>query len=247
MTWTPPESLEEKLKRLLVPGGLYIRYLAQKEQRRGEREIGLIPFLADPRRVSLDVGANKGVYTHALLPHSAAVHAFEPNPKLFRILSGWARGRATLHDLALGDTTGEADLLVPRYGGGYSNQGGSLSAVKVTGEHGSLPVRTARLDDLDLGAIGFIKIDVEGFEMQVVAGAAETLRRDRPSLLIEIEERHTHRPLEESVADVCAHGYRCLALVGGVLTPFERIDLDRHHRRRERREDYVFNFIFLPV
>jgi hypothetical protein len=35
--------------------------------------------------------------------------------------------------------------------------------------------------------------------------------------------------------------------VGGTLTPFPRIDIDRHHRRPATRADYVFNFIFLPA
>lgn len=246
MSWTPPESAEEKMKRLVVPPGLYIRYLFRKALLKGELEIRLVPFLARKDRVSLDIGANKGVYSYALLRHSAAVHGFEPNPKMFRILEGWARGRVILHPVALSDVSGTAEFLVPKTAHGYSNQGGSLSRIKVEGEPcGALSVETARLDDLGIANVGFMKIDVEGFECQVLAGARETLRRDRPNLLVEIEERHTKRPLAEMIAEICGYGYRCLALRAGTLTAFERLDLD--HGRMHPLDGYIFNFVFLPA
>jgi FkbM family methyltransferase len=243
MPWSPPESIEEKLKRLVVPAGLYIRYLYGKELRKGEREIRLVPFLANKGRVSLDIGANKGVYAYALLGHSAAVHGFEPNPKMFRVLESWARDRVHLHAVALGDASGTADLLIPRSRHGYSNQGGSLSQARMEGETcGIVSVDVLRLDDLGIANVGFMKIDVEGFECQVLAGARETLRRDRPNLLVEIEERHAKRPLPDMIAEICAYDYRCLVLCGGTLMPFER-----YCNRTELDDGYVFNFIFLPA
>jgi FkbM family methyltransferase len=246
MTWIPPSTLSEKMKRRIVPPALYIRYRYAREMRHGEKEIRLVPFLARKDRISLDVGANKGVYAYAMLAHSAAVHAFEPNPKLFAMLQRWAQGRVQLHAAALSSTSGVADLLVPRTTAGYSNQGASLSSVKVSGAHGTVKVDAVRLDDLDMPPVGFIKIDVEGFELEVLKGAAETVRRDRPNLLIEIEEAHTAAPLPEMIAEVCAYGYRCLALQRGTLRVFERIDVEAHHRKPRSREDYIFNFIFLP-
>jgi FkbM family methyltransferase len=246
--WTPPEELEETAKRLLVPPQLYIRYRYAKELRKGEREIKLIPFLADPTRAAVDVGANKGVYTYGLLQAGCReVHAFEPNPKPFGVLQRWAKDRARLYSAALSDVSGEAVLMVPHSEAGYSNQGASLSADKLNGQDfGAVTVKTLRLDDTGIGNVGFIKIDVEGAEMQVLKGAAETLRRDRPNLLVEIEEKHTRRKLPEMVAEVCAYGYACLVLKAGVLTEFAELDLARHHDAT-RRDDYVFNFIFLPI
>jgi FkbM family methyltransferase len=246
MTWMPPSTLTERLKHRIVPPALYIRYRYAREIRHGEKEIRLVPFLARRDRISLDVGANKGVYAYAMLAHSAAVHAFEPNPKLFAMLQGWAGGRVQLHAVALSSTSGTADLLVPRTTAGYSNQGASLSSVKVSGAHGTVKVDAVRLDDLVMPPVGFIKIDVEGFELEVLKGAAETIRRDRPNLLIEIEEAHTAAPLPELIAEVCAYGYRCLALRRGTLRVFEQIDVEAHHRKPRSREDYIFNFIFLP-
>ena len=70
--WEPPWTLEERLKFALVPASLYMRYRTNKELRRGEGEVALLPFLADPARVNLDIGANKGVYTWFLRRSSRA-------------------------------------------------------------------------------------------------------------------------------------------------------------------------------
>lgn len=241
-----PSTFAEMLKRRVVPPSVSIRYRYAREMRRGEKEIHLVPFLARRDRVSLDVGANKGVYAYAMLGHSVAVHAFEPNPKIFAMLQRWAQNRVHLHPVALSSRSGSADLLVPRTESGYSNQGASLSRVKVRGAHASVKIDAVRLDELELPPIGFIKIDVEGFELEVLKGAAATLRRDRPNLLIEIEEAHTATPLAEMVAEVCAYGYQCLALQRGTLKVFEQIDIEAHHRHPRSRDDYIFNFIFLP-
>ena len=45
--------------------------------------------------------------------------------------------------------------------------------------------RSVRLDDIDAGPVAVIKIDVDGAEARVLAGAEETIRRDRPLLAVE--------------------------------------------------------------
>ncbi len=247
--WSPPFTLEERIKYALIPGPLYIRYRAAKEWRRGEREVRLLPNLVDPKRASIDVGANKGVYTYFLARWSRHVHAFEPNPKLFSVLRR-TMGRspaATLSPLALADRAGEAELRVPRRTSGYSNQGSSLSAVKVPDNFRAVTVQTARLDDLGISDIGFMKIDVEGFESQVLQGARDTIARDRPVLLIEMEEKHRHQPIEAAIAEVEALGYRGLMLHRGRMVDLADFDAERFHRAPVLPTDYINNFIFLPA
>ena len=245
--WEPPWTLEERLKFALVPVWLYMRYRVAKERHHGEAEIALLPFLADPARVSLDIGANKGVYAWLLKDCSRAVHAFEPNPKMFRFLRRIAGERITVSQTALSNHTGSATLRVPRHRrGGFSNQGASLSDVKVADDFRGVPVEAKRLDDLGIEDVGFIKIDVEGFEQAVLEGARATIARDRPSLLIEMEEAHTKQPIEDAIAAVEALGYSGMFLRRGVLRPIDAFDGDRHHRNAESGADYVFNFVFLP-
>lgn len=247
MTWSPPLTFEERLKEWFVPPSLYIRSLYRREMKRGERELHVLPQLVQKDKLALDIGANKGVYSYALLMLSAGVHAFEPNPKTRRVLQSWAANRVTIHDIALSDNSGEATLFIPIGGKGrYSNQRASLSRENAD-KFGEVHVKTARLDDLNLSNVGFMKIDVEGFEQEVVEGARETLKRERPTMLIEIEERRTKRPIEEDVARIEAHGYTCKVLLDGKLVPFSQMDADKHHRKPATRADYVFNFIFQPA
>lgn len=244
----PPLSLEESLKATLVPPKLYIAYRARKELRRGEREVALLPHLVDRRRAAVDVGANKGVYSWFLARLCPKVHAFEPNPKLFRMLERGAAANVACAQVALSNRSGEAELRIPLgHRGKPSNQAASLSTAKPAAAYLPVPVRTTRLDDLGLAGIGFVKIDVEGFEFEVLDGARETLARERPNLLVEMEEKHhPGRALPDMLAEVEALGYCGLFLRRGQLRRVAELDLDAEVRNPASKADYVFNFVFVP-
>lgn len=246
MSWAPPFTLGERLKLALIPPALYMRYRLAKEMRRGEQELRLLPFLVDSGRAALDVGANKGVWSHALAPLCREVLAFEPNPKMFAMLDRLKPQNCRVFALAASDADGEAVLRVPRYARGWSNQHASLSATRVPGPHGEVTVQQRRLDGLDLPPIGFLKLDVEGFEEQVLDGAAALIARDRPVMIIELEQRHTGRPIEAMLADVEARGYQAMALQKRRLVLASTLDMEASHRAPAARADYVFNFVFLP-
>lgn len=248
MVWMPPENVEEKIKRWLIPSNFYIRYLHGKEMRKGERELHLIRFLSQRDKISLDIGAYKGVYAYEMLRWSNEVHAFEPNPKSYRVLSNWAGGRVKTYSCALGGRTGRSMLKIPRSKRGFSNQGGTLSDAKIHDkEYIEFEIDCYALDDLCISNIGFIKIDIEGFELEVLKGAENTVSRERPNLLIEIEENHIKRDIREAIDKVCQYGYACFGLCNGNLRFFENIDIDKHHRNPSNKSDYIFNFVFLPL
>jgi len=246
MATTVPSTMEEKLKNWLLPPKAYIRHRAQKELRRGEKELGLLPFLVNPDRAAVDVGANKGVWTWFLADLASRVYAYEPNPKLFNMLKRNVAENVKAHQIALSDEDGVAELRVPHSHKGYSNQGASLSATKVDGAFLGIEVDARRLDGLAIENVGFIKIDVEGFEAEVIRGALETIRRDKPVMVVESEEAHIKRDVEELMRFVEALGYETFALKGSVLTSIRDIDLDQYHRNCTVPADYIFNFIFLP-
>jgi len=244
--WAPPMTLEEKIVNTLIPAPVLWRYRAVKGLMRGEPELRLLRYLVNPAKTSVDAGANKGVYTYFLAGLSRHVYAYEPNPKIFGLLRrSVRRSNVTLRPIALSDVTGEDRLIVPRRKGGYSNQLATLRKDKFEGEILELPVETRRLDDEEVGEVGFIKIDVEGFERNVLTGAARTLEKMRPILLVEIEEAHTKEPIEETLGFVCGLGYEGLFLLRNRLHRLAQFDPLRHHRKPGP-DGYVYNFIFLP-
>jgi len=245
--WQPPVSFEERLRGALIPPALYYVLRARRELKRGEAELRILPFLIDPQRICVDAGANKGVYTYWLERLSAHVHAYEPNPKMFDVLMRGVGAKATVHHAALSDQAGSFALRIPKTARGtYSNQGGSLNHQKVGDIYGEVIVETRRLDDEPLTNVGFLKIDVEGHEMAVLDGALATIQRDRPTLLIEMEQQHTGRPIEDDLKRVTDLGYRMLFLHRGVLNSGDRFDPKSHHTDAPSPADYVFNFIFIP-
>ena len=244
--WLPPSTFEERLKELLVPARLYHVVRAHRELRGGDRELALLPFLAEAGRNSVDAGANKGVYTYWLQKCSRHVYAYEPNPKIFRILQRSVLGaRVRLSRAALSDRSGEDVLFIPKRKRSYSNQLASLRKDKFPGICMEVPVTTRCLDDEDVGNVGFIKIDVEGFERNVLLGARETIRRFRPVLLVEIEELHTGERIEETLDFVRGLGYGGFFLAKGALRTLANFDPERDHRHPQPGA-YVYNFVFLP-
>lgn len=135
------------------------------------------------------------------------VHAFEPQRRVFEILARNAAsfGNVTAHNVAADNAPGIARMKAPT-----KNVGATEIARDGTGE----TVTCVRIDDLDFAApIGFIKIDVEKHELEALAGALETVRRDRPVIIMEdqVHARDLLQPL----------GYRCrrIAIVDFLCLP----------------------------
>jgi FkbM family methyltransferase len=244
----PPLTLEERLKRALIPARLELRRIVARERRKGEYGLRLLPDLVDPRRLAIDIGANRGIWAHEMAKLCPSVWAFEPNPKLYDFLHRAAGPRVTCHAIALSDSEGEAELMVPGADGRYSNQGASLNPDKIAGAaHMRVAVRTASLDALDPPPVGFMKIDVEGHEQAVLEGARGVIARDRPVMIIEIEERHTGIDLDTALDFVESLGYTTQAIADRSVIGRASLDVDRDHRGRAGEAGYVNNFIFRPA
>lgn len=128
------------------------------------------------RRVAVDVGAHIGLFSYWMVRDFSQVVAFEPveaHRECWRA-NVPARPDDVLHPYALGAKTGSVRLASPELG----SSGGS----RITGP-GPIPMRT--LDSFELPVIDLLKIDCEGFEYEVLAGAKETLARCKPIVCVE--------------------------------------------------------------
>jgi hypothetical protein len=98
--------------------------------------------------------------------------------------------------VALSDRDGVAAFYVPRTPEGHGmHLLGNLGNFHRTPDLDRIEVRIAPLDSFGFTDVGFIKIDVEGSELDVIAGARATIARDRPNLLVEL----LTRPADEAL------------------------------------------------
>lgn len=166
-----------------------------------------------PGEQILDVGANRGQSIQAIrmfLPEAPVV-AFEPNALLAeRLVRAHARDRALrVEACGLGSEERDMAFFVPFYNGCMfdglasferESAAGWLSPRRLAGfrperlEIRETVARIRRLDGFGL-APGFVKIDVQGFEPEVVAGGMETIARHLPVLLVEFEPGQVLGPL----------------------------------------------------
>lgn len=237
-----PEQLltwQQRLKLAVIPRALHAWWRARRIAAHGEPELKLLPFLVDPTRNAIDVGASKGTYAYYLGQLCPRVHAYEPNPAMRSMLERMVNRNVVISDKAASNATGPAVLAVPCPDDRAEHSIGTLCLNRIEGAYHPIAVDQVRLDEESLSNIGFIKIDVEGFELEVIAGAESLIRRDRPVLLVEILEEHTGRPVADSVAHIESLGYRTMVVHQGRLTDFRAIP-SRSHTERPR------NYIFLP-
>jgi FkbM family methyltransferase len=195
-------SAKSFLKRALPPiDWIAARRFYRNELRHGERELALLSEWVD-NRVAVDVGANNGVYAYHLSKLTNVI-AFEPNPQFRARLSILPRN-VRLENVALSDRDGAATLHIPLTSSGRQADGwGTLEDVS---NAISITVPTRTLDSYNLDP-GFIKIDVEGHEESILNGALQTIRRSKPILLIECEERHNTGVTSRLPAFLASEGY----------------------------------------
>lgn len=153
----------------------------------GERSIlerDLIGGLVKPGMTIVDVGANIGYYVLLFaqrLGGRGEIHAIEPSPEnlpeLRRTVERNALDRVHIHPVALGAESGTTGLRTGINSGIVDRAAGAYQC----------PVR--RLDELIPGRVDLVKIDVEGFEGQVLSGADGMLSQYRPTLFLEL---HPH-------------------------------------------------------
>jgi len=152
-------------------------------------------------RVAVDVGAHVGLWSYYLAKQFREVHAFEPvaaHRECF--LANRIGGNVVLHDCALGETAGSVSMKTSPTSSGDTSVAEHSMLAKVGGP-GDIAMR--RLDEFDLQEVDFVKIDCEGYELFVLRGAEDTLKRCKPCVIVEQKPGHAQNfglPETEAVA-----------------------------------------------
>jgi hypothetical protein len=125
--------------------------------------------------------------------------------------------RAIVHEVALSNVRGRAPFFVPIADDGSElHLAGSLhKAHPQFTRHRVVDARLETLDAFALSDVRFIKIDVEGSELQVLEGAAAMIKRDRPTLLLELLSGTYADPLAATRAVCESYAYQAFVVHEG--------------------------------
>ena len=196
-----------------------VRYYVLKICRSLEREIDLLASLVPENSIAIDVGANHGTYTFPLAKLAREVVAFEPIPACAATVEAWAiRRNVKVYNSGLGDVDGCLKLFLPRINGRVFTTRASFARCDSECLEVNVPVTT--LDSYDLADVGFIKIDVEGFELNVLHGAERLISSCKPTLLLEVDPIVQSKEQFSAVFNwLSTRGYRSFYVENGELVP----------------------------
>ena len=205
------DDTEDMIKQVIVAGYAWERHLVE-----------LLEEHIEPGTVVVEVGAHIGTHTvpiARLVGPWGRVYAFEPQRKIYRELH---------HNLALNGVT---NAVILRYAVGSGdariiemnpatsgNEGGT--GVGSGGDRAEL--RT--LDSFGFERVSLIKVDVEGYENAVLDGAMDTIRRNRPAILIEIMGGEDYETASPEVRERIHVTWRKLERLGYTVTPVFKHD-----------------------
>jgi len=156
----------------------------------------------------LDVGANYGMHSLLFLSTGIKTIAFEPNSQClsyFQTVCELNGLEGRWEQVAIGSQTGQIELVYPK----MNTWLGSVASEVVANlkRSGSVITQMAPLRKLDdyLSDIpidrALIKIDVEGFEREVIEGATQVLRKCRPKVIFESRDAGSRGDLFQLFAD----------------------------------------------
>ncbi len=248
--------------RMILPQSLLNWREAKFYGRYGEVELHLLKFLCRRDADAIDVGANDGSYVHYLRRHAHKVVAFEPMPVLASALrKKFPGGEVVIEQVALSDRADTVELHMPVVDG-IVVTGCSTISTDASGTYPATQAIKVSIDRLDAaykGRAGFIKIDVEGHEQAVLDGALQTIRRCRPRVLVEIDDRLSPGGLARARTYFDSLGYTGHYVRKGKLEPISTFSVEEMQRpdrlpdliapltERKRFGAYIYNFIFLPA
>lgn len=189
---------------------------------RVEPELARLDDYAPVGGTAVDVGAWLGPWTSRLVRRADRVVAVEPTPALAQHLREHFP-TVRVVQAAISDHVGTATIHLPAGGAVVGT-----SSLEDPDQGVPIEVERTTLDELALTDVRFIKLDIEGHELPALRGGEQTVQRDRPLLLVEVEERiQPTGPLIDLLGD---WGYRGYVMPEREWIPLDDFDLAGHQR-----------------
>jgi FkbM family methyltransferase len=235
---------------------IWLRWHFMHQPKSAEQELLYLDKIVPRGAVTVDVGANCGLYTRRLARLSSQVYAFEPSHKMADLLRRTSASNVSVHEIALSDQIGNAELFIPQgddepiYALASLEPAASASEQEVV----SVSVPTARLDAIVHQEVAFVKIDVGGHELNVLYGAVELLEHSQPVFLVEAEDRHREQATRSIFEFFANRSYRGFFLKEGSAVSIEHFNSEDLQDAgallpdggRRDGQSYVNSFFFFP-
>lgn len=160
--------------------------------------------LMDPMRNVVDVGAAVGMYSTFWASKCARLYAFEAVPAVYKQLQKLEEqfDNVKTFNKAVSNFEGESKFYVDDKRLSNSSFRDLVGGQEIT-------VDTTLIDMEDLGDVGFMKVDVEGHELDVLHGAIETINECRPSCMVEVYPKFNNGPVDETFNFFFMQDYKC--------------------------------------
>ena len=244
------KEIEFFFKKFFFPEGFLLKRRLQRSiKRNDEQEINLVKKFIKSGTDSIDVGVYRGVYSYEMSKYSEKVHSFEPNPIIFKYINKNLKKfikNIHLYNFALSNQNKTINLKIPIRNSNsnkeifeeyYEMGKATIHNENNFENYENFEIQTKKIDELNFNnKISFIKIDVEGHELEVIEGAKNTIKRDKPVLLVEIEKQYTKKEVAESINFINSLGYKSYF--------FNKKDLKSTTELNNL--DLFNNFIFFP-
>ena len=193
-----------------------------------------------------------GIYSFYFHNMFENINAFEPLAEITKRLAALQSDSLTIHNVAISNKKGKLEFYIPSINGELMPSLASLEKRDVGNEE-RIEERIVDVDTVDnygFDDVDLIKIDVEGHEQFVILGAIETIKRTRPILIVEIEQRHINTDINEVFQTILNLGYNGFFLQNGTLYPLESFSNKSNQMpflQNVMAKEYVNNFIFTPT
>ncbi len=145
-------------------------------------ELKMLEYL-DSNSVAIDIGARTGLYSLMMGSAANQVIAFEPDPVPFRYLENYAKKYTWLKPM---------NVAISNFSGSTTLKQNANGFTLIGNKEG--PTQVITIDQFAKpGRVGFIKIDIDTFDLDAIEGAYETVKKDKPVILTELDSRETER------------------------------------------------------
>jgi FkbM family methyltransferase len=213
-----------------------------------DSEFALLPYLCDPLKDSIDVGVLYGGYARELIKYSKRLWMVEANPEQIKFLQKAFPDQINniFHTAAshfLGTTTLRVPVKVPG--------NATVEELNLLSKHSNYKEYTVKVDTLDnlitSSNIGFIKIDVEGHELNVLQGCERIIIENRPVFLVECMDEHRKNAILDLKSFFDKLDYEIFYLFNDEFNSILTLSNININPLNRNNKDFINNFIALPT